>query len=155
MDKYRIIFNAHSSSGLISGGIKWKTSSSYNHISINMMGEIYEAKFFKGVISSAKIHDDIVDKEEIMVSKDVFFAFKKYLDDSKGLSYDFKSLFGFIINKRIENPNGIFCSELSNEIFYYLIEDYVEESKKLISPHVFMTRIKFFKKGIDFRNKKV
>ena len=57
---HKIVFNAHSSNLPFALAIKWRTSSEYNHVSIDLEGVIYEAKFFKGFIKGCGEHKDIV-----------------------------------------------------------------------------------------------
>lgn len=146
---HKITFNAHSSNLPFALAIKWRTSSSYNHISIDMDGVIYEAKFLKGFIKGYGGHKDIVKKVSLLVTGEVYYTYLEYLETSVGRSYDFTSALGFFLNKKMQNDNDLFCSEPANKLFYLIIKNYKEPARKLISPEVFIHRLEFYKYGFE------
>ena len=147
---HEIVFNFHSSNMLMAKAIKWRTSSSYSHVSINMNGTIYESRFFKGVIKNYGIkYNDITLKTRIKVTKKTYDNYLNFLNKQVGLGYDYKAIGGFILNKRLENDKGFFCSELANMFWYFEISGYEKCSNKLVSPHNMANRLKFYNYAKD------
>lgn len=144
---YKIKFHFHRSKTVGGALIRFKTDSIFNHVSIQIDREVFEATMLHGTIVSREIRKDITDTVEIEVSQEVYMEYLDWLHTRVGNKYDVKSIFGFLFNRKKQSDSKDYCSELANRFFFFEISEYIEESKKLISPEVFYNRIKFYKEG--------
>ena len=137
------------------GLIRIVTNSYFNHTSIQIGGQIWQSKAFKGVIRTTKQLEKPDSSISIKVSKEKQEAVQRliyFLDAQLGKGYDYACVLGFLSAKPIQHRTRLFCSELVNVAFSYLIPGLYEQSRTLISPKDLYNRVLFFKKGMEHAN---
>ena len=146
--KKTIIFNFHKSKGLVASLIRWQTrSQDVNHVSFTFEDNVtFESTLLLGArkIINRSQHDIIKRVEVELSGKDVE-NFRQYAESELNKGYDFKAIIGFLINKKLENPNALFCSEYAAKI-----GDYIEgfpKTNTLISPKEIMNQLIAFMSG--------
>ena len=153
--KKTIIFNFHKSKGIIASLIRWFTrSQDENHVSFTFKEDniSFESTLLKGAIKITNMSQhDIIKKVEVELLAEDVEKFRKYAEAELNKGYDFKAIIGFLINKKFENPNALFCSEYAAKI-----GDYIEgfpKANTLISPKEIMNQLIAFNSGKRYESR--
>lgn len=108
-----ITYNFHSTDTLIGNGIKTYTKSNFNHVSISIMGYVFEADIKKGVV---KVEEKDFDYSTVVTSitlhkinniEQVF----NWLNGEVGKGYDLIGVFSFIWRFLPNRIGRWYCSE--------------------------------------------
>lgn len=150
---YRSTFPWWNLLNITAGILRAVTNSYHNHVAIQIGDNIWQSKIFKGVIKTTEHLETPTNSITINVDKEKERHIQHltyFLDQQVGKGYDYKCVLGFLSGKPIQFQDDLFCSELVNCAFYYLIEGFYEQSKTLISPKDVYNRVLFFKKGMNY-----
>ena len=153
-------FHFYKGKSIISKIIKWKTGGNYSHVSIEIDGTVYEAWEKNGVIKS---NDPLayhtpgtpINTLQVEMKKEKLEEFKLFLIEQLGKKYDWKAiLFGFVKNKKIEDKNRWFCSELADMFFTFQLGTSYNLPKKLVSPQLFFEKLDMYNTTLKMQEKK-
>ena len=146
--KKTIVFNFHKSKGIVASLIRWQTrSQDVNHVSFTFEDNItFESTLLFGARKTINMSQhDIIKKVEVELLVEDVESFRNYAESELDKGYDFKAIIGFLINKKFENENALFCSEYAAKI-----GDYIEgfpKTNTLISPKEIMNQLIAFNSG--------
>ena len=112
---------------------RWRTISEFNHLSVRMGNDIFEADVMKGFIVSRKIRKDITVELELSVEEEHYYRYLRYLESQVGSSYDGLAIFSFMFNLRLQNKNKLYCSEIVKKLFEIMHLD-MKIRKNISSP---------------------
>jgi len=175
-----LTFNFHKSNLLIPKMIRFFTrTQQFNHVSLEIDNVTYEAKMspFKGLtknffsykgtddFSKWKKNQNLVFKEELELTKNQYIKIKRYLDTNvtykyknflgidfkfPKISYDYKSILGFIKNTDYQDNNAFNCSEFA----YFILNNFIIKNKinmsTNLSPNDFLFILQSFKIGKEY-----
>lgn len=143
-----IKFHFHRKKGIISKIIQWKTGSRISHVSIEVRGWYYHALANKRFFRTQERFNDIYESLEIEASSEAAKLSELYLTKFLGSLYDYKSIFGFMLNEPKQSNGRVYCSEIANTVLEYIIPGEVNY-KKLISPEDIRIAIIYYNLGLN------
>mgnify|MGYP003641154226 CR=1 FL=1 len=151
-----VIYYGHSSSLIFGKLIQFKTTSLYNHGSVNMGGRIFEASAIRnGVVELDRKRDDICLEIKVMFKDEDYDKYLDWLIAMKSVSeYEYKVLIYFLLNRdsRNSNPNYVTCDEVMWYPFEHLmgLSRPYKISKKRSSPKSALYYINGFASGKEY-----
>lgn len=147
-----VTFHFHSNNGIMSKLIEWKTASHISHVSVEVKGYYYNAyaenRFYKTKVSP----DDIEESYSFVVNDIIGEYIIQLLDNYVDTLYDFRSMFGFLLNKKRHSSGRVYCSEIANMVFELIIGTKIDY-KRLISPEMIRIAIIYYQHGLENSSK--
>jgi hypothetical protein len=138
--KNKITFNAHRGTGLLSNLIVLFSRGLYSHISIELEGYVYEARFRKGVIKTKRdVWNDstVKDVHSFTISRNDKEVVKAFLEAQVGKTYDVRGVIAFIFTLTKPKIGAWFCSELGIVALSKALGRTARLNNQLISPTMF------------------
>jgi hypothetical protein len=146
-----ITFHFHSNNSPIAKIIEWRTGSGYSHVSVEVNGNFYNAYADKRIYKTNKRSDDIKESYNIPVTNEIADYAENVMEQFIGSLYDYKAMFGFLVNSDKNSKGRIFCSEMAN-IVLELITGVKADHEKLVSPESIRIAVMYFIIGL-YKNK--
>ena len=176
----KLIFNFHKSNLPFAVLIRFFTrTKQFNHVSIELDNITYEAKMspFRGLTKnfykykgtdnffSWKKNQKLVLKEELVLTQNEYIKIKRYLDTNvtykykkilgidfklPKISYDYKSILGFVNNTNYQDNKSFNCVEFG----YFILTNFIMKNKinmsTNLSPNDFLFILQSFKIGKEY-----
>lgn len=142
-----VTFHFHRSNGLISKVIEWRTGSHLSHVSVEIRGYYYNAFMDKRFYKSKEPADGIIESYSIPVTIEQANLIEQTLWHFIDSLYDYKAMFGFLLNINEDSKGRVFCSEIANQVLEIIIPGEVHH-KKLISPGILQTALVYYLRGL-------
>lgn len=148
----KIVFQAHKGTALISRVIRL-LSPKYNHISIRVENEVFEAHIKTGVTKTPyktwKGKSSVVAKQELFIDDIKGLKLVKFLNEQVGKKYDTLGIFSFLWIYFKPAKGKWYCSELAQVVLYKIlgIRSTENDYNQKVSPYLFWRNLRTVKKA--------
>lgn len=144
----QVTFHFHKRNTIISKIVEWRTGSDYSHVSVEIRGFHYNAFMDKRFYKSKEPANGIIESYSIPITDEQATLIEQTLWHFIDSLYDYKAMFGFLLNINEDSKSRVFCSEIANQVLEIIIPGEVTH-KKLISPGALQIALVYYQRGLD------